>query len=54
MDESEAIPILKKARRESIIIKDHDRSALSCLQVSQRADNALGKIEKVLDSNRNS
>ena len=55
MDGFEARPEAKKpVRRESIfrIMNEHDRSAVSCNQISQKADGALRRIGTQLDTNR--
>ena len=54
MDENDSVPVKKQARRESIIMRDHERTVLSCKKISQRADHTIDKIEKDIDSNRNS
>lgn len=54
MDESETIPVLKQVRRESIVFRELDRSTNSHKKVSQRADSTIDRIDKVLDSNKDS
>jgi len=41
-------------RRGTLIIKAHDLSSLSCKKVSAQADHTIEKIEKDIDSNKNS